>query len=395
MVKLVVSTSALSRPVRVSLLLPVGYATTSRRYPVLYLLHGTSGGADSWLDHGAIRKVVGDRPLIVVMPDGGYADNGGGWWTDWADQRTPLGAANWEDFHIDELVPWVDAHLRTVAGRRGRAIAGLSQGGFGAFSYAARHPDLFRSAGSFSGAPDIARAPLAQVIGPFLVGTIASQDDGVEPFAPFGDPLSRRANWQGHNPASLVTNLRSTDLELWTGDGPAGSNDNVSAGTLATSSIESIVRASTLFFAQAARDAGVRYYLDDYGPGTHTWFYWHRDLTQYLPRLMRVFAHPGTRPATVTYTSIDKSYRQWGWQVAVNRYAAQAFTGFADASRSGLTWTGSSPATITTPPTYAGSSVHRVTFAGRTTTVRAGASGRLTLVLPGPPASHELVVMIS
>ena len=59
----------------------------------------------------------------------------------------------WETFHIDQLIPWIDHNLRTVADRRGRAIAGLSQGGFCSMSYAARHPDLFGVALSFSGAP--------------------------------------------------------------------------------------------------------------------------------------------------------------------------------------------------------------------------------------------------
>ena len=51
-----------------------------------------------------------------------------------------------ETFTIEQLIPWVDGHYRAAARRRGRAVAGLSMGGFGAMSYAARHPDLFASA---------------------------------------------------------------------------------------------------------------------------------------------------------------------------------------------------------------------------------------------------------
>ena len=58
----------------------------------------------------------------------------------------------WETFHIDPFIPWIDSNLRTIPHRRGRAIAGLSQGGFCSLSYAARHPDMFTSVAGFSGA---------------------------------------------------------------------------------------------------------------------------------------------------------------------------------------------------------------------------------------------------
>ncbi len=189
LVRLTVASQELARPVRLTLLLPQGYTATTRRYPTLYLLHGTSGGADDWVQQGEAEDITAGFPMIVVMPDGGYDSNGGGWWTDWVDQDTALGVANWETFHIEQLVPWVDAHLRTRARRSQRAIAGLSQGGFGAMSYASRHPDLFVSAASFSGAPDIAKAPQARTLGAAVVGAIMTGLNGVQPHAPFGDPV--------------------------------------------------------------------------------------------------------------------------------------------------------------------------------------------------------------
>jgi S-formylglutathione hydrolase FrmB len=113
-----------------------------RRYPVLYLLHGTSGGAADGTTMGNAEQATAGRPLIVVMPDIALHDEGGGWCTNWwnAGKR---GAPEWERFHIDQLLPWVDHNLRTIRSRSARAIAGLSQGGFCSMSYAARHPDLF------------------------------------------------------------------------------------------------------------------------------------------------------------------------------------------------------------------------------------------------------------
>lgn len=97
LVRLVVRTAALERAVRVNVLLPQGYADSGRRYPSLYLFHGTSGGADDWLQSGDVTATTADRPLITVMPDAGYDGNGGSWFTDWVDQGTELGAAEWED----------------------------------------------------------------------------------------------------------------------------------------------------------------------------------------------------------------------------------------------------------------------------------------------------------
>ena len=136
--RLVVATTALSRPVRVNVLLPQGY-DGRRRFPVLYLFHGTSGGADDWLDAGGVEAATAAYPMVVVMPDAGYDGNGGSWFTDWVDQGTPLGAANWETFHLQQLVPYIDRHVRTLHARGSRAIAGLSQGGFGALSLSLIH----------------------------------------------------------------------------------------------------------------------------------------------------------------------------------------------------------------------------------------------------------------
>src|SRR3954469_4788535 len=122
----VVTTRALPRPANIYVLLPPGYTPKAhRRYPVFYLLHGTSGTASDWTLKGNALRVIGNRQLITVMPDIALDDGGGGWCTDW-----PNGAQRWETFHINQLIPWIDTNLRTIATRSQRAIAGLSQGGF-------------------------------------------------------------------------------------------------------------------------------------------------------------------------------------------------------------------------------------------------------------------------
>ena len=377
-----VSTAALGRAVRLRILLPDGYAADpTRHYPVLYLLHGTSGGADDWLTSGDVRATTAGLPLIVVMPDGGFDNDGGGWWTNWWDTSTKLGRSQWETFHIDQLIPWVDANLRTVASRAGRAIAGLSQGGFGAFSYAARHPDLFVAAGSLSGAPDIASNPIVEGGATAVIEYTAAQLDGVEPAAMFGPHATNEINWKGRNPQTLVTNMRGMGLFLYTASGVPGALDGPNPD-LAASGIEGITHISTLSFVRAAGSAGVPYYLDDYKFGTHIWPYWARDLRDLVPRLMQVFTNPVT-PVKVSYKSIDTSWTQWGWTVVNQRGQKRAFTSLSAADAAGFTISAFGTATITTPASYVPGSLHTVAIRDssgtRTNGVVADPNGRLTL----------------
>jgi S-formylglutathione hydrolase FrmB len=354
-----VSTPALGdHAVRLRVLLPSDYADTSARYPVLYLFHGTSGGPDDWIDAGDAEQTTAGLPLIVVLPDAGFDDDGGGWFTNWWDKGTALGPSDWETFHIDQLIPFVDANLRTDASRAGRAIAGLSQGGFGAFSYAARHPDLFAVAGSFSGAPDITSDPVIEAGATGVIEGTAVALDQVEPAAMFGPHLANEPNWRGHDPTRLITNLRGMSLDLYTATGLPGELDT----TLdpAAMSIEFLTHVSTLAFTAHAKAVGLPYYLDDYVFGTHSFPYWARDLRDFVPRMMAVFAHPAPDPSTVSYRSVDATWTQWGWTVANHRAAALAWSALSNASAAGFTLSGAGSADVTTPADYAPGSVHQV-----------------------------------
>ena len=379
--KLVVKTTQLQQAVRVNVLLPVGYSSTSRRYPVLYLFHGTSGGADDWLATGHAAKTSRPYKMIVVMADAGYHSNGGSWFTNWVDQHTKLGRANWSNFYVLQLVPFIDANLRTVRARTGRAIAGLSQGGFGATSYAARFPDRFISVGSFSGAPDIASNPTAEAAATSVISATATGLDGVEPDAFFGSHATHEINWKGHNPANLVRNMRPLDIELWSGNGRPGPYDKPGATTPESATIEAFVHQSAVYFTQAADKAHVRYRFDDYGPGTHTWPYWARDLRQYLPRLAQVFAHPRARGAAIYYRTIARTWSQWGWHVVNYRAARQAWSSLGQADAHGFVLRTGGAARVTTPRFYRPGSTHHVHVSGGSGpgTAVAGHGGRLHL----------------
>jgi S-formylglutathione hydrolase FrmB len=380
-----VSSPALSRAVDVRILVPAVYAQQPGRLPVLYLLHGTSGRASDWVNAGDAERATEGLPLIVVMPDAGFNGNGGGWFTNWVNTTTVLGPSQWETFHVDQLIPWVDANLRTIAGREGRGIAGLSQGGFGSTTYPARHPDLFVSAGSFSGAPDIDYNPVVAAGATAVIEATAVGLDGVEPDAMFGSRATNEINWQGHDPATLVTNLRGVDLWLFTATGAPGPYDPVVPNPGAAG-IESLTHGSTMSFAQRAQQLGVPVHLDNYVYGTHTWSYWARDLREYLGPLMDTFAHPPAPPASVSYQSIDKSWSHWGWSVVVQRSSVQQFSDLSGAQRDGFTLRGTGTATVSTPAFYPPNSVWTVTIAstfGRgATTAVADAAGRLRLTVP-------------
>ncbi|MGH2868613.1 MAG: alpha/beta hydrolase [Solirubrobacteraceae bacterium] len=346
LLSLTVTTGALDGSAGVRVLLPADYAAHPKRhYPVLYLLHGTSGGAADWTTMGAAEETTAGRPLIVVMPDIAQHDNGGGWCTD-SYNGGAYGPPEWETFHIDQLIPWIDRNLRTIAARRGRAIAGLSQGGFCAMSYGARHPDLFGSALSFSGAPDIAYDAEAQALATPVINATETGLDGVPPNSLFGPRATQEINWAAHDPATLAENLRGLGLVIYTGNGQSGPFDPPLPNPLGSVIEAGVNRLTTLFHARL-QALGIPSTFTDYGPGTHSWPYWKRDLQWSIGAVMDRFAHPSPVPAAVTYTSADAAYTVFGWRVNIDR-AVREFSTLRRAGRNGFTLAGSGSATVRT-----------------------------------------------
>jgi S-formylglutathione hydrolase FrmB len=261
----------LADPTRLRVLLPTGYNDQpTRRFPVLYLLHGGTADYRYWTDTADVTRIVGAAPLIVVMPD----DGPGGWYTDWTNNGLG-GPPEWETFHITQLIPWVDSTFRTRPDRSGRAIAGVSMGGFGAMSYATRHTQLFAAAASFSGAVDILdpRISLVVEVSPLATLTI--------PTSVFGPRLTNEPHWREHNPTDLADQLHDIDLAIYTGNGDPGPGDPPGPDLQ-----EQAVHQASETFHHALTAAGIPHRFIDYGPGTHTTKYWQRDLTQELPHLI-------------------------------------------------------------------------------------------------------------
>lgn len=148
---------AVDRTMKYNILLPSGYDASDERYPVLYLLHGVGQNYTTWSRLGAPFYAEQIGRLIVVMPDGGNA-----WYVNWAENEGGQKNA-WEDHIIQDVIGHVDANFRTIGRREGRAIAGLSMGGFGALALGLRHSPMFISIGSTSGALGYAREAAARL----------------------------------------------------------------------------------------------------------------------------------------------------------------------------------------------------------------------------------------
>lgn len=389
-----VRTAALGgRPVDVRVLVPAGYddaAAARRRYPVLYLFHGTSGRAADWTTMGDAERTTAGRDLIVVMPDAGFDGDGGGWFTDWFGTNGAGGPPKWETFHIRELLPWIDRTLRTVAERRGRAVYGLSQGGYGAMSYAARHPDLFAAAGSFSGAVNTTADAEAQAYTTPIVEATAVGLSGRGANEVFGPRTTQQLNWAAHDPATLAGNLRGMDLRLTTRNGRPGPLDD--APNPPSMVIEAGVRRLTQLFQGHLDRLGIPSSYHDEGPGQHTWGYWARDLRGAVPALMELFARPRPAPARITHQAAEARFSAWGWDVEMRRPAAE-FATLKDAAADGFALSGSGSARVTTPPVYAPRSAATVRLRAPTTAgterLVADAAGRLRIEVPLGPGNPD------
>jgi S-formylglutathione hydrolase FrmB len=125
--------------------LPPGYATQkSRRYPVVYALHGYSIGAEQWTHEIHVPQTIegafaqGAQDMIVVLPDSKTVHNGSMY-------SSSVTTGDFERFISHDVVSYIDAHYRTIPKRTSRGLVGHSMGGYGATRIGMKHPDVFGS----------------------------------------------------------------------------------------------------------------------------------------------------------------------------------------------------------------------------------------------------------
>ena len=348
-------------PGRVRVLVPTDYFSSSASYPVIYLLHGAGDDPCAWTTHSdgqpslesftASREALGDK-VVIVMPDGGggdgtQANQQAGWYSDWFNGGS-FGAPRWESFHVDQLIPFIESHFRVQPGRRHRVVAGLSMGGFGAVSYAARHPDMFAAAYSFSGLVDLDGIPYLEPAA--LAALQATNNTPQDPV--WGSFQDQEVRWRGHNPTDLVGNLHDVAIWMTSGHGVAGGpapDDRDPTGLAA----EAAVGASTDVLDAQLTLAGVAHVSLPYAMGGHNWYHWQDDLH-------RAWVYPGTGimamlsavnspPAQFDYCSMEPAFDVWGWHVQTQRPATE-FVSLKGVTPAALTIEGSGPVTLTTAP---------------------------------------------
>lgn len=144
----IIYSNSMHKPIKAVVIKPGTYKTRSKKFPVVYLLHGYDGWYSNWILRVPGLKEMADRyQTIIVCPDGAKSS----WYFD-----SPVDTAyRYETYISREVVQFIDKHYRTIADKEHRAITGLSMGGHGALFLGLRHADIFGAAGSMSGVLDL------------------------------------------------------------------------------------------------------------------------------------------------------------------------------------------------------------------------------------------------
>ena len=172
----------LGRPINYRILYPVEYQRAGKqekRFPVLYLLHGLTGQSSNWIDRTRVALYATHSDLVIVMVEGGN-----GWYTDSATVPTD----KYESYILRELIPDVEKRFRVSQERAGRAVAGLSMGGYGAVKFGLKYPEMFALVASMSGALEVASWTEKELTAPG-----ATRDSVMQTFGPVNSP-TRGAN---------------------------------------------------------------------------------------------------------------------------------------------------------------------------------------------------------
>lgn len=238
--------------------LPEGYdQAAATRYPVQYHLHGHPDRPNTVANQRMFEETTVGVPLITVAPNG----SGRGWYTNWLYPPASLGPQNWETFHLDQVIPFVDANLRTIPRRDGRAISGHSMGGFGAFHYAEHRPELFGYVGAFSGGVDLlSQEQRAAVLASTQLPGSGTPTVPVE--SVFGPPIwPLDGGWNRESPAQHVGSLRGMGVAMYTGNG----------GDLTVNPVQAVIenraRATNVVTRDHLVAAGIPHTFVDYGDG--------------------------------------------------------------------------------------------------------------------------------
>ena len=148
---------------RLTVYTPAGYETSKAKYPVLYVLHGIGGDEDAWVTQGRATQILDNliargeaKPMIVVFTNGNISEEAAPLENSTGYTRPTMSLPQTMEGTFEtafpEIVKFIDSRYRTVAKKQGRAICGLSMGGFHTLYITLNNPDMFNYSGMFSAA---------------------------------------------------------------------------------------------------------------------------------------------------------------------------------------------------------------------------------------------------
>ncbi|MBQ0124335.1 MAG: esterase [Bacteroidales bacterium] len=150
---------------RMAIYTPPGYEQSKKKYPVLYLLHGSGGNEESWLTFGRTAQIMDNllaqgriEPMIVVMTSGATKSQAAPGECPGEGLYSPVSGSSYDtsyEVQFQDVLDYVESSFRVIRKKSGRAIAGLSMGGEQAFQTALNYPDTFDYVGIFSGVPRV------------------------------------------------------------------------------------------------------------------------------------------------------------------------------------------------------------------------------------------------
>lgn len=148
---------------RLTVYTPAGYETSGKNYPVFYLLHGMGGDEEAWIALGRTSQILDNliaqgkaKPMIVVMTNGNAAQEAAPGESSLnytaPSMQLPKTMEGSFETAFPDVVKFIDKNYRTIKSKQGRAIAGLSMGGYHSMHISKQYPDMFNYVGLFSAA---------------------------------------------------------------------------------------------------------------------------------------------------------------------------------------------------------------------------------------------------
>jgi S-formylglutathione hydrolase FrmB len=258
----------LRQPVHYCVQLPAGYDSTEakpKRYPVLYFLHGlgqneqTMFSAGGWSLIEDLRRQHKISDFLIVAPEGGHS-----FYINSADN-----SFRYSDFFIQEFLPHIEARYRVRPGRQGRAITGISMGGYGALRFAFAHPELFSAVS--------AQSPALITQTPQDMGAVGGSNRTVDRLLgpAFGQPINM-AHWK-QNSVFAVAKANQSNLRKLAIYFNCGQSDDFGFEDGAAS------------LHQQLQAEGVRHEYHSY-PGDHSFTYFLAHMGEVIEFHSRAFA---------------------------------------------------------------------------------------------------------